>query len=43
MTCAFCEVSRFDKNGRTISGAIYYDLYTMLTQLGHIQPLKAAA
>ena len=39
----YCEVSRFDNNGRTVSGVGYYDLYTMLTQLGHIQPLSAAA
>jgi steroid delta-isomerase-like uncharacterized protein len=43
MTCAYCEVTHFDKNGHTLSGNAYYDLYTMLTQLGHIQPLKVAA
>lgn len=42
MTCSFCEVTRLDKNGHSISGNIYYDLYTMLTQLGHI-PRQATA
>jgi steroid delta-isomerase-like uncharacterized protein len=39
----FCEIWRFDKNGRMISGGCYYDLYTILTKLGHVQPLAAAA
>lgn len=39
----YCEITRFDSNGRSISGSGYYDLYTILTQLGHIQPLAAAA
>jgi steroid delta-isomerase-like uncharacterized protein len=39
----FCEVSHLDKNGRSTSGSCYYDMYTILTQLGHAQPLKAAA
>jgi hypothetical protein len=26
-----------------VSGGCYYDQYTLLTQLGHIQPLAAAA
>jgi steroid delta-isomerase-like uncharacterized protein len=43
MRCSYCEVSRFDKNGRTISGDGYYDQYTILTQLGHVQPVAAAA
>lgn len=43
VTFAYCEVSRFDKSGRTISGDGYYDLYTILTQLGHVQPLATAA
>lgn len=43
MTCHFCEVTHFDKQGRPASGNIYYDLYTMLTQLGHAEPLSAAA
>jgi steroid delta-isomerase-like uncharacterized protein len=43
ITFSFCEVSHCDANGRAVSGAAYYDLYTVLTQLGHIQPVAAAA
>jgi predicted ester cyclase len=39
----FCEVCQLDKQGRVVSGNCYYDQYTLLTQLGHIQPLSAAA
>ncbi len=39
----FCEIFRFDKSGRMVSGGCYYDQYTILTQTGHIQPLSAAA
>ena len=38
-----CEIVRFDKEGRMVSGGCYYDQYTLLTQLGRIQPLPAAA
>jgi hypothetical protein len=43
MSLPFCEICHFDKKGRTVSGGCYYDQYTLLTQLGHIQPLAAAA
>ncbi len=43
MSLPFCEVVRFDKQGRIVSGGCYYDQYTLLTQLGHLQPLAAAA
>ena len=43
MSLAFCEICHFDKEGRIVSGGCYYDQYTLLTQLGHIQPLAAAA
>jgi steroid delta-isomerase-like uncharacterized protein len=43
MSLPFCEICRFDKQGRIISGGCYYDQYTLLTQLGHIQPLAVAA
>ncbi len=43
MSVPFCEVCHFDKQGRTVSGSCYYDQYTLLTQLGHIKPLAAAA
>jgi len=39
MSLAFCEV-HFDKQGRIVSGGCYYDQYTLLTQLGHIEPEK---
>ena len=43
MSLRFCEVCHFDKDGRLVSGSCYYDQYTLLTQLGHIEPLAAAA
>jgi hypothetical protein len=42
MSLSFCEICHFDKQGRIVSGGCYCDQYT-LTQLGHIQPLAAAA
>jgi len=39
----FCEVWHFDKDGQMVSGNVYYDQYTLLTQLGQVQPLAAAA
>jgi steroid delta-isomerase-like uncharacterized protein len=43
MSLPFCEICQFDKEGYIVSGTCYYDQYTLLTQLGHIQPLAAAA
>jgi steroid delta-isomerase-like uncharacterized protein len=43
MSLPFCEICHFDTQGRPDSGTCYYDQYTLLTQLGHIQPLAAAA
>jgi steroid delta-isomerase-like uncharacterized protein len=43
MSLPFCEICHFDKQGRTVSGGCYYDQHTLLTQLGHIQPLAVAA
>ena len=43
MSLTFCEVCQLDKQGHVVSGGCYYDQYTLLTQLGHIQPLAAAA
>ena len=43
MSLPFCEICHFDKQGRVVSGGCYYDQYTLLTQLGHIQPLAVAA
>jgi hypothetical protein len=39
---AFCEVCQLDKQGWVVSGGCYYDQYTLLTQLGHIQPPAAS-
>jgi hypothetical protein len=39
----FCEITRFDPQGRIVSGGAYYDQYTLLTQLGHAQPIPIAA
>ena len=38
----FCEIMRFDSEGRIISGGIYYDQMTMLAQLGHAPSAGAA-
>ena len=43
MSLPFCEICHFDKQGRIVSGGCYYDQYTLLTQLGHVPPLAAAA
>jgi steroid delta-isomerase-like uncharacterized protein len=43
MSLPFCEICQFDQQGRIVSGGCYYDQYTLLAQLGHIQPLAAAA
>ena len=43
MSLPFCEICHFDKQGQIVSGGCYYDQYTLLTQLGHIQPLATAA
>jgi predicted ester cyclase len=43
MSLPFCEVCHFDKQGRMVAGGCYYDQYSLLTQLGHIQPLAEAA
>ena len=43
MTLHYCEITHFNNTGRSISGSGYYDLYTILTQLGLTQKLKAAA
>ena len=39
----FCEICNFDAQGRIVSGSCYYDQYTLLTQLEHIQALDTAA
>ena len=42
MMLAFCEIWQFDGTGRFSSGQVYYDQYTLFSQLG-IVPLRAAA
>jgi steroid delta-isomerase-like uncharacterized protein len=37
MDVPFCEILRFDDQGRIVEGEMYYDQVTMLTQLGHLQ------
>src|SRR6202049_5180323 len=43
MSLPFCEICHFDKQGRIVSGGCYHDQYSLLTQLGYIQPLAMAA
>ena len=43
MSLPFWEVCHFDKKGKAVSGGCYYDQYTLLTQLGHIEALATAA
>ena len=38
----FCKLMRFDDKGQIVSGNIYYDQHTMMTQLGHIEPSAEA-
>ena len=37
----FCELMRFNASGQIISGGVYYDQVTLLTQLGHMAPAGA--
>ena len=37
----FCEVVRFNGEGKIVSGEIFYDRMTILTQLGHIDEARA--
>ena len=43
ISMSMCEIARYDRNGKAISGDLYYDQYNLLTQLGHIKPLATAA
>ena len=38
VSLTFCEVCRFNEQGQIVSGDCYYDRFTLLIQLGHIQP-----
>jgi hypothetical protein len=33
----FCEIVQFNEAGQIISGSLYYDLVTILVQLGHME------
>lgn len=35
----FCEIYHFDADGKINGGNAYFDMYGMLVQLGHAQPL----
>jgi uncharacterized protein (TIGR02246 family) len=43
MNLLFCEILHYDSDGRGISGEIFYDQLTLLTQLGLAQPPASAA
>ena len=43
MNIQFCEIMRFDDQGQIVSGAAYYDQLSIMIQLGHAQPIGAAA
>ncbi len=38
MNMPFCETLTYGPDGKVVSGELYYDQVTMLTQLGHMQP-----
>jgi steroid delta-isomerase-like uncharacterized protein len=44
MEFPICEILRFNSDGKIISGAIYYDQFSIMVQLGHAQaPQKATS
>jgi ketosteroid isomerase-like protein len=38
MDLPFCEVLRYDHDGKIVEGEVYYDMTSMMVQLGHMQP-----
>jgi steroid delta-isomerase-like uncharacterized protein len=42
MILDFCEMMRFNDEGQIVSGGIYYDQLSMMTQLGHAGHVEAA-
>jgi len=42
MDVAFCEVLRYDAEGRVASGELYYDAMSAMVRLGHLH-LPASA
>jgi steroid delta-isomerase-like uncharacterized protein len=43
MDVPMCEIMRFNDQGQIVSGGLYYDQLSMLTQLGHTPAPGAAA
>jgi steroid delta-isomerase-like uncharacterized protein len=43
MTLPFCEICQFDAKGQVIGGGIYYDQFSLLTQLGQLRQAAMAA
>ena len=43
MNLYICEILRFNDKGQVVSGRLYYDQLSLMTQLGHAQPATAAA
>jgi steroid delta-isomerase-like uncharacterized protein len=43
LTFDVCEIWRFDKNGRITSGSSYFDVFTILSQAGHLEDLSRVA
>jgi predicted ester cyclase len=37
MEVEFCEILRYDGNGKVVAGEIFYDQMSILTQLGHVE------
>jgi ketosteroid isomerase-like protein len=40
MDLPFCEVLRYDNQGKIISGEMFYDAASMMVQLGHAEPMQ---
>lgn len=38
LSLPFCEIYHFGPDGKVIGGGSYFDSYSMLMQLGHVQP-----
>ena len=43
MDVPFCEILRYDADGKVESGEIYYDQLSIMTQLGHAEAQIAEA
>jgi hypothetical protein len=37
MTASFCEIMRYNASGQIVSGSLYYDQITILSQLGRME------